>query len=547
MDYTIRQEEVDGYAGKVKVEVRYSDAFGNCKYLSDFFTEEDVSNFSSHDAVFIKAETGMGKSTFARTMISEDALRDNKEVLFLIHRIPGKRDIEDEIQKDLRNNMVVSTYQKIRYDYDNDELDYLDGFKYIICDESHAFITDSEMNPKMNSTLDLLLRSNSTCIFMSATPTGIEEYVNMYYKELKMWNIKISMDTCIFDRNMINDAYMYYDKESMIKAIEGVLESGEKAFIMLDRMDQVLDLYDRFKSHALFSCSRTREEYKYVDEDAIDYLISTNKLPKKLLISTSTMAEAISFKDEDLKHIFIESSSPFLVKQAIGRKRPIDEDDTYNVHLMNINLRRLVARKRVLEERLDASILFDNDPERFLRREGEVLGRFNNLFMAYTEGENKLVKINKAVDFYNKIRYKELEEMLTYDKASKSYQNDFDTYMYSKIGFDDIRINKDSSRTFKRVKTIKKLTREKKIEKFILENLHREFYSTDGGKQEILDIINESAKVKVNSLKKVNDTLDELFKGKYTIKNLRNKSRNKTDSLGNDLRGKRYWKFSIEN
>lgn len=78
--------------------------------------------------------------------------------------------------------------------------------------------------------------------------------------------------------------------------------------------------------------------------DALYDCVRDGKLLKRILFTTTVLYNGVDIKDETVKHIFIEQWLPMEVIQEIGRKRPLNENDTCKLYLRSKGMRELETR-----------------------------------------------------------------------------------------------------------------------------------------------------------------------------------------------------------
>lgn len=93
------------------------------------------------DIVSVSGGTGSGKSYFIRETLAEFAKQHNELILYLVPRVQLKKQIEATLEEEGITNITVKMYQSIegicKSHGGNNE--WLNAFKYVVCDESHYF------------------------------------------------------------------------------------------------------------------------------------------------------------------------------------------------------------------------------------------------------------------------------------------------------------------------------------------------------------------------------------------------------------------------
>lgn len=171
------------------------------KFVNDVIDEKEILQWdeitkqtfiSRGMSVFVNAPTGSGKNYFVLHNLRNYTLRYGGRILYLSNRVA----LDTQMRKELAEitgveskfdggvildkytedfgNITAMTYQKmarILLKHDS-ALDFLDRkYKYVVCDETHFFVSDALFNPDTGYLLNELIRRyfNSIRIYMSAT------------------------------------------------------------------------------------------------------------------------------------------------------------------------------------------------------------------------------------------------------------------------------------------------------------------------------------------------------------------------------------------
>lgn len=119
-------------------------------YITDVILN-DYEKWDPGDKVFIEAPTGTGKTTFILEVFLMHCKKKNWTVTYLVPRTILKIQLERELAKIATKNLwewndvlriiTIQTYQAIENGYMR-EIDT----DFIVCDESHYFLSDSSYN-----------------------------------------------------------------------------------------------------------------------------------------------------------------------------------------------------------------------------------------------------------------------------------------------------------------------------------------------------------------------------------------------------------------
>ena len=80
----------------------------------------------------------------------------------------------------------------------------------------------------------------------------------------------------------------------------------------------------------------------------------------KILFCTTALYNGIDIKDPALKHILVELWDPTDIAQAIGRKRPVDQNDTFKLYLRYKTADELQSICGAIVKKIEPAILYRN-------------------------------------------------------------------------------------------------------------------------------------------------------------------------------------------
>jgi hypothetical protein len=330
------------------------------KYISDVITDEEVDTWGKNDIITIDAGTGKGKSHFIiekllPRCINAKPFGGRSIMLILVNRVRLKeqyvkkisemnRRIKDELKDsnsnkkiDIYKHVEVLTYHNVENGIvDNDkEIIDLSRYDYIVCDESHYFITDSTFNHITDVSLEAILKTTkATKIFMSATNKVIKQYITGYLKSpIKEYNLPT-------DYSYIRFHGYYNSPKSVETIIDDILDDdyiGGKVIYFCGSVERAYETHLMYKNISLFHCSQGNGHSKYIDNDAIASLIENERFNERILITTSALDNGVNIVDREVKHIIIDNFDLDTVIQMLGRKRIIDDNDTVNLYIRNMS------------------------------------------------------------------------------------------------------------------------------------------------------------------------------------------------------------------
>lgn len=363
----------------------------NNYYVSDGIGD-GYKHWESPKPVFISAQTGRGKNSFIEDVlipyIKDLNYRENqkKEILILSNRIALNAQLRNRIEH--TGVAKVLLYQGFLSFLDYNQ--YLEKYKYVVCDECHFFTSDANFNPNTALILEKIIMNfqNSIRIYMSSTFNDCLQYIFEFEKRIhKLFNPKIlekknkvlPPDNLNFLYYQFERDYSYIDikyysdymdlKDIIIESIE----NGEKWLIFIDNKKHCKylknNLLKYYKEKKRFKADNTKED-ALTDSDIMlidaesktddEYLrsISAEKFDCKILISTSVIDNGINLKDTLLKNIVISDINKNKCLQMVGRKR-VEDGETVNLYIMKFYKEYMEKLKRALDIQKEAYGLFN--------------------------------------------------------------------------------------------------------------------------------------------------------------------------------------------
>ena len=309
--------------------------------VSDIITKEEVLDWTNEEVIFIKARTGMGKSYFIKNTLYEVAKEEGAKILFLIHRTNCINQFRAEVERDGKANVIdIKTYQEIEYykggkGISSTYILNIKQYKYIVCDESHYFFSDSKFNKFCDISLDIILHSNCIKILMSATGDKTEEYVG----GKDFLNIPTRKYELPIKFNFINSIVTYKKDEDLIDALryEAIEHPNDKYIIFCDSAKKCYEYYINLKEYSMFLCSERNELYSEVDKDKVDAMLKNEKFECNFLFTTVCMDAGVNIVDPNVKGVIIDGIVDIdILIQCIGRKRFTDDKEKITLILREV-------------------------------------------------------------------------------------------------------------------------------------------------------------------------------------------------------------------
>lgn len=215
---------------------------------------------------------------------------------------------------------------------------FVEQFRYVVCDEAQYFFGDSQFNENTIISYRAIMKASqhATVIAMTATPEnmftawmrkGLLAQNRYYYLPKKMSHIRKAL---IYSNDL--------EREKLLNQIP----DGEKALVLINDWAILRKLKDLYGDAVGCYCSVNNIKGQI---DALEDCIKDGKLQKRIVFTTEVLYNGISIKDKTLKHIFVETWEPLKIIQMQGRKRPVDETDTCTVYYRAPS-RKQLAKKR---------------------------------------------------------------------------------------------------------------------------------------------------------------------------------------------------------
>lgn len=364
---------------------------------------EDYKSWNK-EFVILDGGTGSGKSYFCLNILGQYAKNKSKKILYLCNRSALKKQIQERVTTLHLNNVTVRTYQ-----YIEDKLrkhNSIDNeYDYIVSDECHYFTTDSLFNSYTDLSFDYVLhQKQATVIFISAT-------AKVFFNWLKVKG-KVSEDRIYKvpkDYDYVNHLY-YYKKKELETAINNILinEEDSKIVLFVPSAQRMLEIYSIYKDNADYYCSDNAQSSikKIRTENCIHKKNGLITFNKRLLVTTSVLDNGIDLKDPKIKHIFTELFDMDLIVQSLGRKRPINSNDTCSWYVMDRQGQGIQYFINLNKYCIETASLFKENKDKFFEKYGDrdnlkKIMRVNNSFYMDENGQlniNNMAYTKKHID-----------------------------------------------------------------------------------------------------------------------------------------------------
>lgn len=354
-------------------------------YVSDIIGEK-YKTWKKGDIILLTAPTGSGKTTFILNELLSYAIdksAENKKkkekdgidintvdyrirILYLVNRRVLKEQLCAELNKrqselsreknlgmyGLDEYIAIATYQSIeqglKSDKPYDTIQWIKRYYYIVCDECHYFMNDSNFNTYTELSFDCIRTyfDYKIQIYMSATISNTVDFIeNRVSKRLSpTWYFDVKYEKRFKEYNIQRD-YGYvklkvFNNQEELKNIIIKNKDSRKWLIFTDSIVLGKELRDflveYLKNENSFS-KNTDSQVGFIDAqfdnelegtEIVDEIATKDMTSKRILIATAVIDNGISFKDYNLRNIVIMADTEESFVQMLGRKRPDGQDVT---------------------------------------------------------------------------------------------------------------------------------------------------------------------------------------------------------------------------
>lgn len=368
------------------------------KRVSEIITRDEIDKWSSETIIVIDANTGAGKSYFIKNNLYEYAKNNGERILMLVHRRNCKSQFKNELENDSKTDVIdLVTYQSIEKQEVKKIKFNFSQYKYIVCDEFHYFMSDSNFNKFTDISLEKILKaSNSIRIFMSATGDVVKRYINGHRGfAIKEYDIPK-------DYSIIKQLSFFKTDNSIEEILEDIIKTTtDKAIVFIDSVTKCYELYKKFLQYSVFNCSTSNYMYKYVNSEEIENILKNENFEKRFLLTTVCMDAGVNIKDKKLRHIICDVKDIGVMQQCIGRKRAIDDEDKMNVYIKNINNNSLGGFISMYKRKTKMADYFrKNTLRKFIEKYPRELDYSQMIYDYTVENENECTKQLNELMYY---------------------------------------------------------------------------------------------------------------------------------------------------
>lgn len=309
----------------------------------------------SDSPILIQAGTGAGKTRAILDELVPYAVDHGQKILFISSRAAISAQFKTNLARAVGQECIltdytpeglrkleeigpvqVQTFHALWCKLESHTID-LQTFDYMVWDEIHALALDSTFVPYTGELLKWVIRAAAGIrrIYLSATPEPILD-------KLIEWEGLPPLT--IYQRKRNYDQFLlhfYNNFKDLVKRFRTIPEE-EHALIFVSSIREGEALLKLLPgSQLLTSKTRTNDSSKW------QQLLTTQTLPARITVATTTLDAGVSLTDPQLKHIVCESLDFAQIVQEAGRKR-LKSGEKLNLYLKSPTRQQLGNRlKRV--------------------------------------------------------------------------------------------------------------------------------------------------------------------------------------------------------
>lgn len=475
------------------------------KKIKNIITGSKIRSWNKNEIIIINAPTGSGKSYWCRNVLYSIAKQERKKILMLVNRTRIRNQFNEEVEYKEDNILSIMTYQYLENEILKNNKTILACYDYIVCDEFHYFLSDAEFNQYTDLSLYEILETYATKIFMSATGEECSRYIKqLINQEVVEYNIDNSI-------NKIKKLNFYNKKKDLFDFARECINRNQKSIFFIKSAKLAYEIHKEFKENTIFCCSKYNSKYyKYVDTEEVDKVLVNEKFDKNILITTTCLDCGITIKDKDVQHILLYGILDIeQIKQCIGRKRFIDDNEKLYVYINNFTNEQLGGFKTQLTRKIKKAEYFkDHNLKEYLTEYPRTVDNENIIYDVPIENDiNKCSKkVNELMLLKRKSKINMIDEML-------EYKYGFTNYIARELNF-----KMNDCRIISQGKNYDEENEPNNIEEY-LENHLDDIMLTANDRKELINILNvtDSRGRLLKNINTLNGALEEM-NSNYRIK-----------------------------
>ena len=434
-------------------------------YISDEIGEE-YKEWKNGDYVFIKSQTGSGKSYFVMHILLDYAVKNGKKILYLANRKALTGQLQKEVNSlDYKSILSISimSYQAFEQEMKSNTSawNYYKRFDYVVCDECHYFLNDSNFN---NNTYMGFRWAMDDCgnqikVFISATMRRIEKYIRQNFihresrtsfyqvdvSEGKKTNFVNEPKTWVYGDNKPSydfiDIHIVENKEHLFTILESHI--NKKWLIFVDNKDfgeEIEDYLNKKSESALFISAENRSQMEQKEE--IRSIVSTEKQKVRFLITTSILDNGISLNDSSIENVFICADEEEEFLQMLGRRRT--QTERFNLYIYRYDMQHFQKRKKNLVSARTIALEYRRELEEWLSKGKKEQSIFNELpLWEKIEMSYQMPRYNQLESLFWQYKSVEITHKLSngeyrLDDLRKSFFANWGFWLQNPLAFENI-------------------------------------------------------------------------------------------------------------
>lgn len=329
----------------------------------------------SDSPILIQAGTGAGKTRAILDELVPYAVDHGQKILFISSRAAISAQFKTNLARAVGQECIltdytpeglrkleeigpvqVQTFHALWCKLKSHTID-LQTFDYMVWDEIHALALDSTFVPYTGELLKWVIRAAEGIrrIYLSATPEPIldklTEWGGLPPLTVYQWKTR-------YDQFLLHFYNNFKDLVHRFRAMPG----EEHALIFVSSIREGEALLKLLPgSQLLTSKTRTNDSSKW------QQLLTTQTLPARITVATTTLDAGVSLTDPQLKHIVCESLDFAQIVQEAGRKR-LKSGEKLNLYLKDPTRQQLGNRLKRVSETLENLGECEKNQNTFVRR-----------------------------------------------------------------------------------------------------------------------------------------------------------------------------------
>jgi len=486
--------------------------------FNNILTKDVIESWGT-DNIILNGATGSGKTFFVENNLHKYCKENFKNILFLCNRRALLNQVSQEVNELGLNSMEVMLYQTLQNKLRNKE--EIEKYDYIVCDEFHYVLSDAMFNKYTDITYNYITTKENTCtIFMSGTAHSM--FNTLKNKEI----VKEENEYIIpYSYDYVTELQFYRKKHDVINIIKDKLENtSDKIIYFVNSTSFAMDVYKTFEKEAIFICSK---HTKYSEARKLNNMKGIKKYSEdlitfnaRLLVATKALDNGVSLRDRAIKHIISDIFDLESDQQSLGRKRPIDENDTCTFYIRKYTRKEIGGFKGKLNAQYIPLSMFVEDRDKYDDMYGNDREYHNDYI--YSEGNQRI---------YNKLAY--------WKMICQGAEIDF----MEQVGYKEVLLGRLGD-TIKNVidREVDEEIERKGILQEYLENIRgKKIYKTE--REEFIEMVGYRNKNKrlIKTEEKIASHLEKKFDSKYKLISDTDWSRKLDDGSDNINYSKSYW------